>query len=59
MGFEAVMAILEKDTGSHFDPSVMAVFRPLALDIFKQLANSSESDARQLLENRVRQHFEM
>ncbi|MFA7269134.1 MAG: HD domain-containing phosphohydrolase [Sterolibacterium sp.] len=59
MGFEAAMAILEKDTGSHFDPSVMAVFRPLAFDIFKQLANGSENDARQLLENRVRQHFEM
>ncbi|MDD5177096.1 MAG: HD domain-containing protein [Sterolibacterium sp.] len=59
MGFEAVMAILEKDTGSHFDPSVMDVFRPLALAVFNRLANSSESDGRQLLEERVRQHFEM
>jgi len=59
MGFEAAMAILEKDTGSHFDPSVMAVFRTMALDIFNRLANSTESDARQLLEDRVRQHFEM
>lgn len=59
MGFEAAMAILEKDTGSHFDPSVMAVFRTIALEIFDCLANSTESDARQLLEDRVRQHFEM
>lgn len=58
MGFDAAMAILEKDTGSHFDPAVMAVFRPMAAAIFKRLENSSESDARALLEERVRQHFE-
>ena len=59
MTFAAAMAVLEKDTGSHFDPSVMAVFRPMALEIFNRLANSSESDARQLLDERVRRHFEM
>jgi len=58
MGFDAAMAILEKDTGSHFDPAVMAVFRTMAAAIFKQLENSSESDSRALLEERVRQHFE-
>ncbi len=59
MDFDAAMAILEKDTGTHFDPAVMAVFRPMARTIFDRLANSSEADARQLLEDRVRQHFEM
>ncbi|MDD5334300.1 MAG: HD domain-containing protein [Rhodoferax sp.] len=59
MGFDAAMAILEKDTGTHFDPAVMAVFRPMARKTFDRLANSSEADARQLLEDRVRQHFEM
>ena len=58
MGFDAAMAILEKDTGSHFDPAVMAVFREMASAVFKRLENSSESDARALLEERVRQHFE-
>ena len=58
MGFDAALAILEKDTGSHFDPAVMAVFRGMAAAIFKRLENSSESDARALLEERVRQHFE-
>ena len=59
MGFDAAMAILDKDTGSHFDPSVMAVFRPMARATFDRLANSTEADARQLLEDRVRHHFEM
>ena len=59
MGFEAAMAILEKDTGSHFDPTVMAVFRPHARQTFDRLANIGESDARQLLEDRVRHHFEI
>ncbi|MFA6444165.1 MAG: HD domain-containing phosphohydrolase, partial [Sterolibacterium sp.] len=59
MDFAAVMAILDKDTGSHFDPAVMAVFRPLADEIFKRLGSGDESVARALLEDRVRQHFEM
>lgn len=59
MGFAAAMTILEQDAGSHFDPSVMAVFREIALEIFSRLANGSESDARRLLEDRVRKHFEM
>ena len=59
MGFEAAMAILEKDTGSHFDPAVMAVFRSRARSVFDRLADSSEEQTRQLLQDRVRQHFEM
>ena len=30
MDFDTAMAILEKDTGSHFDPEVMAAFRNIA-----------------------------
>ena len=59
MSFDEAMAVLERDTGSHFDPSVMEVFRPMAGEIFDRLANRSESDARLLLEDLVRKHFEM
>lgn len=59
MSFEASMAILDKDTGSHFDPSVMAVFKPMAQDIFDRLAHADENAAQQLLEDRVRRHFEL
>ncbi|HEY6896171.1 MAG TPA: HD domain-containing phosphohydrolase [Rhodocyclaceae bacterium] len=57
MEFSAVMAILDQDSGSHFDPAVMAVFRPMAQDVFARLSNSSEEQARRLLEERVRRHF--
>jgi HD-GYP domain-containing protein (c-di-GMP phosphodiesterase class II) len=59
MTLDASMAILARDTGSHFDPAVMAVFQPMAQEIFDRLANSSEAEARQLLDARIRQHFEM
>lgn len=59
MPFAAAMAILEKDSGSHFDPAVMDVFRTMALEVHARLADSSESDARRLLEERVRLHFAM
>ena len=56
---DATMAILVRDTGSHFDPTVMAAFQPLAREIYERLASSSESVARQLLEERIREHFGM
>ena len=59
MGFDAVMAVLEKDSGSHFDRAVMAVFSPMAAEIFDRLADCGEDDARRLLEDCVRRHFGM
>jgi HD-GYP domain-containing protein (c-di-GMP phosphodiesterase class II) len=59
MGFDAAMSILEKDTGTHFDPEIMAVFRPMAREIFDQLAGCNEEQARVLLQGRVRFHFGM
>ena len=59
MRFHAVMEILERDTGKHFDPAVMAVFRTIASEIFARFENCTEGEARQLLEERVRKHFEM
>lgn len=59
MAFDTVMAILEKDTGSHFDPSVMAIFQPMAREIFDRLAGCDEEQARRLLQGRVRLHFGM
>ena len=58
MPFAEAMAILEKDTGSHFDPEIMAVFRNLARSIHDRLSDTSEDDVRNLLEARVREYFE-
>lgn len=57
MSFEAAMSILDADTGTHFDPAVMAAFRPIARDVFTTFAHCREDDARRLLEERVRVHF--
>jgi HD-GYP domain-containing protein (c-di-GMP phosphodiesterase class II) len=55
---DAVMAILEQDTGSHFDPAVMAVFRGIAGAVYQRLEHATEDETRALLEARVLQHFE-
>jgi HD-GYP domain-containing protein (c-di-GMP phosphodiesterase class II) len=55
---DAAMAILEKDTGSHFDPAVMAVFRGISGAVYQRLENATEDETRALLEARVLQHFE-
>lgn len=55
--FDVAMAILEKETGNHFDPEVMVVFTAIAPEIYNRLAGTGESEVRQLLDERVRQHF--
>ncbi len=57
LDFATAMEILERDTGSHFDPAVMAAFRGIAAQIFERLAACDEKEARELLEERVRLHF--
>lgn len=57
MDFSAATAILERDSGSHFDPAVIAVFLPMARSIYDHLANCDEEGVRQLLVERVRLHF--
>lgn len=59
MSFHDVLAILDKDTGSHFDPAVMHAFRPMARPIFDRLVNCSEQDCRDLLEGKLREHFHL
>ncbi len=57
LSFEHAMSVLRRDTGSHFDPAVMACFEPIARSIYTFLATSSEAQARRSLEERVRFHF--
>lgn len=57
MPFDAVIDILRKDTGSHFDPRVMFAFERVAGEIREKLHVASEVDARALLEAQIRKHF--
>ena len=52
-----VFDILDRETGSHFDPDVMTAFRPMARDIYEHLADCSEEAASKMLEDRVRKHY--
>ena len=58
MPFKQVMEILERDAGSHFDPAVIAVFRTIAAQVHQRLEHATDEETRELLEARVRKHFE-
>ncbi len=59
MAFSEAMAIVQRDSGSHFDPAVVSVFLQIATQIYQRLERSDEADSRELLEACVRKHFEM
>lgn len=51
------MEILRQDTGTHFDPAVMALFERISQDIREKLQDSDEQSARTLLQGQIRRHF--
>lgn len=57
MGYDDVMAILTKDTGTHFDPGVMQVFAPMSRAIYDHLSHCSEQDCKALLEAKLQEYF--
>lgn len=57
MSFEATMSILENDSGTHFDPTVISTFRPIARRIYDRLSECNEEETQTLLNERVRHHF--
>jgi HD-GYP domain-containing protein (c-di-GMP phosphodiesterase class II) len=59
MDFDSVMAIMKKKTGSHFDPSVMQVFQPMARNVFDHLTGRTGDDMRRLLEDLIRHYFKL
>jgi HD-GYP domain-containing protein (c-di-GMP phosphodiesterase class II) len=59
MSYDDAMTILNRDSGTHFDPAVMDAFRPMARAIFDRLEGSSEEEVRALLMERVRRHFRL
>lgn len=57
MPYAQVMSIIRKDTGSHFDPTVVATFERIADEIRNSLHDPSEQNARALLDALIRKHF--
>lgn len=57
MSFDDSIAIITKDTGSHFDPTVVAVFLGMARDIHDHLAQCDEYACQALLQAKIREHF--
>lgn len=57
MAYDEAMAILQRDTGSHFDPGVMQVFAPMSRQIYDHLSQCSEQDCKALLEAKLQEYF--
>lgn len=57
LDFDTAISIMERDVGRHFDPRVMAVFQPIARELFDALDGGDEESARRRLEDCVRRHF--
>ena len=57
MAFDLVMEILRRETGTHFDPKVMAVFEQIADEVREALQDATELNARARLETQICKHF--
>lgn len=57
MPLPQVLAILQRDAGSHFDPQVVDTFVPMAAGLHAQLEGLDEAACRALLHERITHHF--
>lgn len=57
MTCEAALALMEPKSGSHFDPSLLKVFLPLAADLHAAMGDQEIQTLRPLLESQRRTHF--
>jgi len=57
LSFEETMEIMARDTGSHFDPAIMAIFAPMAREIHDQLAPCDEEATRLLLQAQAQRYL--
>lgn len=55
--FAEAVAIITRDSGTHFDPGVIAAFLPLAETLHRSLYPLDESGVRALLATEIHQHF--
>jgi len=51
------LSIIERDTGTHFDPQVVRMFIPIAPTLHAQLDGLDEAACRALLHERITHHF--
>lgn len=51
------LARIEKNAGSHFDPVLVAAFRPIAGEIYRQYGQADEAQLNLCLRQLVRQHY--
>lgn len=57
MSFDEAMAILRRNSGSHFDPRLLSLFDGLAERAYAMTVNASEAEIQRLMEQMVHRHF--
>lgn len=54
---EDAVSILRRDSGSHFDPTLVAIFSPIAADLYRQYGLASETELNTALRQLVKRHY--
>lgn len=57
--FAEAMAILERGRGTHFDPSLLDVFRGIAAEIHAQIGARDDAALRRTVRSQVAEHFRL
>lgn len=56
-GFEEAMAILRRDSGSHFDPAVVEMFEGIAQTLHREICHASDREVEAALGRLLQTHF--
>lgn len=56
-GFEKAMDMLQRDSGSHFDPALLLTFSGIASSLYQEASHADDSTLVALLNRLVKKHF--
>ena len=56
-GFEETMNLLQRDSGSRFDPELLSTFSDIAYSLYQEISHADDNTLKALLNRSVRKHF--
>ncbi len=57
MTLDQAMIIIERDSGRHFDPEIVAAFRQIAPSLYARVAHASDAELRQAMQGVLTRYF--
>lgn len=57
LSFEETMSIIDKDSGTHFDPDLLSAFKKIAKPLYMEISTKKEEELEEILKGLINKYF--